>query len=185
MFRESARQYFREYNGSQLSCYLLRIQFLSCCPTTNPWQLEVSSRIHHSHPMQYDVSVLDPEGHLDAADSKNYDCAEPIASAKEFISMNPVSAPVSDAAFRISIPEGKEQKDRWLGRPIIEYTCRDKFRPVPMVRCQCILSEACVMASFVLSFPILAHCPPAHKYQDEGIERTLPNHVSITRQSSK
>jgi len=96
-------------------------------------QLEAYSHANPGQQMYCDVSVLDPNGHIDTAASKNDDYAQPIASANEFTTMNHSHAAVSDTAFRISMPEFNGQKDNWSGSPLIEYTCGDKLRPVPML----------------------------------------------------
>lgn len=61
-----------------------------------------------------DLSLGDPSGHVESAASKSYDIAEPM----------------DNLAFRVSVPDEAVE----VG-PIVEYSCGESLRPVPMVRC--------------------------------------------------
>mmetsp|Transcript_7980 Transcript_7980/g.17997 ORF Transcript_7980/g.17997 Transcript_7980/m.17997 type:complete len:407 (-) Transcript_7980:179-1399(-) len=88
--------------------------------------LEAPSHAKPGQQVSCDVSFLDPKGHLDAVASRNYDCAQP--------TMDPTHATNSDTAFRISMPKVVDgQKDNSFGSPLIQYTCGDTLRPVPML----------------------------------------------------
>mmetsp|Transcript_27825 Transcript_27825/g.47300 ORF Transcript_27825/g.47300 Transcript_27825/m.47300 type:complete len:404 (+) Transcript_27825:118-1329(+) len=88
--------------------------------------LEKSSHSHPSQQIDCDLSLVDPQGHLDTTTSKNLDFVQPMASADEFTSMKHTNTVVSNTAFRISMPE-------FNGGPLIDYTCGDNLRPVPML----------------------------------------------------
>jgi len=95
--------------------------------------LEVPPHDRQNQRISCDISFLDPENNLDTVTSENYDCAQPIASADDFLSLTPSPETLKDTAFRISMPELNGEVDSWFGRPLIEYECGDKLRPVPML----------------------------------------------------
>ena len=70
----------------------------------------------------------DPQGHLETVTSKNLDYAQPVNN--------------TDNIFRISTPDichGNSNNNNhadgteWIETPLIEYTCGEKLRPVPIV----------------------------------------------------
>lgn len=95
---------------------------------TNQCSVKVRGRISlearaHADWISCDVALLDPAGHLDGAAALD-DVVRPLAAAR---------GAGGAASFRISLPAGAGEEERRRGGPLIEYTCGDRLRPVPML----------------------------------------------------